>query len=971
MKRTLSIILAIVTVLSTAVFAAPVTVGTVETANEATYVSDQDNTALIAAEDDYFVAPEGESANGSLVFHAHFNNVTASAPYKGTMENYGVWGEKYAADSGASIGGAFKLSAGDTDKLRSSWDNEGNTVTAEDDEFMIERSVATTSGETWPKLAVNTDGRFVDGVYTFCAEVSFVPDAGVVSATFNPFVTTTTGGWAQKTGTKRSIAVDGSKQYITTSMIIYSGKVYDASNMTLMGSVDMKSIYEAGFNFNVVMASGRTEATTLRICADNFRMYYKPYDAYFTAPENEAEASDLVFHAHFNNSAVDPLGQSVDNFGNYGDLSLLSSVIQGEGGTDIKFSLYDAWNCTTTSWGTSANSSLTADDDELLLASTFGSNLYPALLATVDNGSYFADGKYTFFTEYYIQKGENITGITYTYFLKYGESYHTGADQYKIALDVSGEKAYISLEVFVYDGDIYIWNSDGELKNVGSFPKKTDTAIGMLFHLKGNGTSATTRIYLDNLRMYYKPLDATPGKANIYFDANGMEADDLPETQSEVAWGTYDIANAGTLSDIGTTRFVGWATSKDGKVVEGSFDLKESTTLYAIWDENYYASSKEAQGSNLVFNAHFNNYASSANGAAINSFGTYGNGLSEAVVGTDSNVYLSLQSATAKWGSDVHAGVSKADDEFIVEKGRTGAGEMWPIFVAQLKNGSKFADGKYTLCAEISMSDNEAVDWFKYSYYVKGKMSGKDGYHTGGGEYKVSVALGGEKNYITMELFLHGGKLYAYHNNGTLVNVGSLDDKSVYEIGFLFNPHSTSSTTTHISVDNFRMYYSGMYKPASYNENCIRVSDPAGIRFKASVTDFIRNDSELVEYGFIVTRKVILDNLGIAAESFDMTIDTDAYVKGITKGVDNGKEVDRIFAKEGINTFITAVVYNVPADKYSDVLVVRPFVTVGDETVYGNVMQASILEVAQKLKTSENYENYKTVVDKILAGEEI
>jgi len=291
--------------------------------------------------------------------------------------------------------------------------------------------------------------------------------------------------------------------------------------------------------------------------------------------------------------------------------------------------------------------------------------------------------------------------------------------------------------------------------------------------------------------------------------------------------------------------------------------------------------------------------------------------------------------------------------------------------VAQLKNGSKFADGKYTLCAEISMSDNEAVDWFKYSYYVKGKMSGKDGYHTGGGEYKVSVALGGEKNYITMELFLHGGKLYAYHNNGTLVNVGSLDDKSVYEIGFLFNPHSTSSTTTHISVDNFRMYYSGMYKPASYNENCIRVSDPAGIRFKASVTDFIRNDSELVEYGFIVTRKVILDNLGIAAESFDMTIDTDAYVKGITKGVDNGKEVDRIFAKEGINTFITAVVYNVPADKYSDVLVVRPFVTVGDETVYGNVMQASILEVAQKLKTSENYENYKTVVDKILAGEEI
>ena len=36
-----------------------------------------------------------------------------------------------------------------------------------------------------------------------------------------------------------------------------------------------------------------------------------------------------------------------------------------------------------------------------------------------------------------------------------------------------------------------------------------------------------------------------------------------------------------------------------------------------------------------------------------------------------------------------------------------------------VRQGVRFADGKYTLCAEISMADNEAVDWFKYSYYVK------------------------------------------------------------------------------------------------------------------------------------------------------------------------------------------------------------------------------------------------------------
>ena len=96
-----------------------------------------------------------------------------------------------------------------------------------------------------------------------------------------------------------------------------------------------------------------------------------------------------------------------------------------------------------------------------------------------------------------------------------------------------------------------------------------------------------------------------------------------------------------------------------------------------------------------------------------------------------------------------------------------------------------------------------------------------------------------------------------------------------------------------------------------------------------------------------------------------------AYVKGVSYGMENGKKVDRIFESDSVNTFFTAAVYNIPADKYGDVIVVRPFVKIGEEIIYGESMSASILEVANRIAASEDYENFKETVDKILNGEEI
>ena len=164
-----------------------------------------------------------------------------------------------------------------------------------------------------------------------------------------------------------------------------------------------------------------------------------------------------------------------------------------------------------------------------------------------------------------------------------------------------------------------------------------------------------------------------------------------------------------------------------------------------------------------------------------------------------------------------------------------------------------------------------------------------------------------------------------------------------------------------------------IHKALSYDENSIRVNSPAGIRFKSSVSKLTREEATLTEYGFIVTRKAILDAKGVNGADFTMENEAmkDADEKGVSYGMENGKKVDRIFESDSVNTFFTAAVYNIPADKYDDVIVVRPFVKIGEEIIYGEPMAASILEVANRIASSEDYENFKETVDKILNGEEI
>ena len=164
--------------------------------------------------------------------------------------------------------------------------------------------------------------------------------------------------------------------------------------------------------------------------------------------------------------------------------------------------------------------------------------------------------------------------------------------------------------------------------------------------------------------------------------------------------------------------------------------------------------------------------------------------------------------------------------------------------------------------------------------------------------------------------------------------------------------------------------------PTSYNDSSIRTNDPAGIRFRASVTT--EQKAKAQEYGFIVTLE---RNLGeLDATAFTLELDVKKVV-GINYGFDPdvNKNVDRIFEIDGDNILFTAAIYGIPEDNaaYREKMVVRPYLKDADgECYYGAPVVRSVLEVAVAIRDGgyEKVDEYgmKFVQDILtVCGEEI
>lgn len=132
--------------------------------------------------------------------------------------------------------------------------------------------------------------------------------------------------------------------------------------------------------------------------------------------------------------------------------------------------------------------------------------------------------------------------------------------------------------------------------------------------------------------------------------------------------------------------------------------------------------------------------------------------------------------------------------------------------------------------------------------------------------------------------------------------------------------------------------------PVSENVNAIRTDDPIGMRFRSYVTSTVYADATQV--GWVATRLDMLEAKDI--NSYDFTIESD-----VTKIYAYNKDTDgtnKVFGTDDVNTYITAVLYNIPEKHYETTLVARPFTVVDGVTYYGFPVERSICEVAEALR---------------------
>lgn len=159
--------------------------------------------------------------------------------------------------------------------------------------------------------------------------------------------------------------------------------------------------------------------------------------------------------------------------------------------------------------------------------------------------------------------------------------------------------------------------------------------------------------------------------------------------------------------------------------------------------------------------------------------------------------------------------------------------------------------------------------------------------------------------------------------------------------------------------------------PVSYaDQTTIRTKNPAGLRFIASVADDVAKDDS-VEYGFIVTRKVLLDSAKIDEADFTHN----SAVKK-TSGISHDKTTHLTFRNADNNTFFAAALVGIKAANYKDTLLVRPYFKSADGIYYYGVpMSASIYDVAKTVSESAEFASYtdekKAVVNAILNGSEL
>lgn len=162
-------------------------------------------------------------------------------------------------------------------------------------------------------------------------------------------------------------------------------------------------------------------------------------------------------------------------------------------------------------------------------------------------------------------------------------------------------------------------------------------------------------------------------------------------------------------------------------------------------------------------------------------------------------------------------------------------------------------------------------------------------------------------------------------------------------------------------------------KPVLADEVSVHTTDPVGIRFKANAHKYLTTLADTnVEIGFVVARETeetltLIEEFSEDGElsldmlPFNIAVKGAAYVKK-ADGTLEGKNYLRENT-DGVTASFTACIIGIPEGHYTENILVRPYVTIGNVNYYGAVKRETLYNAAKNCPEQDN-ETIKEIIAK-------
>ena len=345
------------------------------------------------------------------------------------------------------------------------------------------------------------------------------------------------------------------------------------------------------------------------------------------------------------------------------------------------------------------------------------------------------------------------------------------------------------------------------------------------------------------------------------------------------------------------------------------------------------------------------------------------------------------------WHNDVTYLTKYADEYFALESDELTLFSLWSHSVFYPVNDNWYVMDDFLNDFTHSGQNIWNPQPYKYVEYVKAmkEVTVEDGIITNPTDVDIYALVEGQEVVIaagesygsTVEINIgeraSADNVRYFEVDGKQKSVEENEDKlyvSVSEKNVLVEVVEKTSDgdvvkTNYYYVDAASMTYKKLSLESYMNDafgKSVRAKDPSGIRFKADVCTFARNESEeyvIEEYGFIITRSDLLAD-------DDLNFDFDIYASGAAYNRAEGTDVIYDNSNDEVVVF-TGVLYNIPKKHYETEIVCKTYTKISVEgdmfVVYGEETRESIYDIAcVLLKTeldSETYDYLISIIDAV------